>query len=217
MYLDSKREDAISWYPFKEGATVLLVGSGYDCYFRALETKGLNVNPEKELYDYVIFCGTYENASGEYSSVDAFASFMGTLLEKLQDDGRLLLLMDNRMGLKYWAGCRDSMHGFFFEGIEGYPTTSDAVNFTKCELETAIKSNGDLEYKFYYLYPDIETTNCVYTDEYLPKPGELTSDRGNFFEDRMKLFNEALAYDTLIKEGLFPQFSNSFFVEVYKK
>lgn len=217
MSLDRKREDAITWYPFKKGTSILLEGKNYEDFIPALERMGLNVNAEQDEYDYIVFYGTYENACGNYCSVDTFTEYLERLMKKLSGDGHLLLLMDNRMGLKYWAGCRDRMHGFFFEGIEGYPTTSDAVNFTKRELETAIARQKNVESKFYYLYPDIETTNCVYTDEYLPKPGELTSDEGNFFEDRMKLFNEALTYDTLIKEGLFPQFSNSFFVEISRK
>lgn len=216
MYWDKKGEDAISWYPFKKNTDIFIEGQENN-FITILKEKKLNVGKDLDKYDYVIFYGIYENACGRYSSVETFADFIGSMFEKLNADGHLLLLMDNRMGLKYWAGCRDRMHGFFFEGIEGYPTTSDTVNFTKHELEMAISSHVDLDYKFYYLYPDIETTDCVYTDDYLPKPGELTSDRGNFFEDRMKLFNETLVYDTLIKEGLFPQFANSFFVDICRK
>ena len=54
----------------------------------------------------------------------------------------------------------------------------------------------------------------IYSDEYLPKTGELRQNLENFDRSRMMLFDEARALDSIIKAGLFPLFSNSYFIEL---
>lgn len=43
------------------------------------------------------------------------------------------------------------------------------------------------------------------------------NNRRNFDAERLLLFDEGLAFDTMISAELFPHFSNSFFVEIQKK
>ena len=52
----------------------------------------------------------------------------------------------------------------------------------------------------------------VYSDARLPRKGELSNNLRNFDRDRMVLFDEKSTYDGLIKDGMFPDFSNSFVV-----
>ena len=76
------------------------------------------------------------------------------------------------------------------------------------------KENGIEDYKFYYPYPDYKFPLKVFSDEYLPKVGELNTNLQNFDRDRMLLFDEAKAFDNIIREGLFPLYTNSFLVEI---
>ena len=55
---------------------------------------------------------------------------------------------------------------------------------------------------------------AIYSDEYLPKVGELRDNRRNFDRERYLLFDESKAYDSIIKDGLFPIFSNSYLVVI---
>ena len=66
------------------------------------------------------------------------------------------------------------------------------------------------ELQFYYPYPDYKFPSVIYSDECLPKEGELNDNRRNIDRDRYVFFNELSAYNTLIAEGLFQEFSNSF-------
>ena len=54
----------------------------------------------------------------------------------------------------------------------------------------------------------------IYSDENLPKPGSLSDNIRNFDRRRLVLFDEKEAFDSLIQDGLFPLFSNSFLVEI---
>lgn len=77
-----------------------------------------------------------------------------------------------------------------------------------------LDKSGLHEYSFYYPYPDYKFMTAVYSDERLPKPGELYDNLRNFDRDRMLLFDEKQAFDGIIKDGLFPVFSNSYAVVI---
>ncbi len=74
-----------------------------------------------------------------------------------------------------------------------------------------------MDYKFYYPYPDYKLPSVIYSDEYLPKQGELNRNICNFDRDRLVLFDEGKVFDQVIKDGLFPLYSNSFFIEITKE
>lgn len=66
---------------------------------------------------------------------------------------------------------------------------------------------------FFYPYPDYKLPTTIYSDEWLPKAGELKNNNLNYDNDRMKLFDEDRAFEQIVEEGMFPFFSNSFLVE----
>ena len=50
----------------------------------------------------------------------------------------------------------------------------------------------------------------IYSDEYLPKKGELNKNIWNFDRERLLLFDEEKVFDSLIDSRLFPLYSNSY-------
>ena len=78
------------------------------------------------------------------------------------------------------------------------------------------KELGRLKAEFFYPYPDYKFPLAVYSDEYLPKRGELHNNLCNMDRQRLLLFDETRAYDSLVDEGQFPEFSNSFLVILEK-
>ena len=54
----------------------------------------------------------------------------------------------------------------------------------------------------------------LYSDRHLPVPGELSNNLRNYDRDRLLLFDERDAFDGVIQEGMFPEFSNSFLVVI---
>ena len=123
-----------------------------------------------------------------------------------------MIAIENKLGLKYWAGCREDHVGTFFSGLEDYPQGGAARTFSRSGLEKILKECGETEYHFYYPYPDYKFMTTLYSDRYLPKVGELSNNIRNFDRDRMLLFDEKKVFDMLIREGLFGQYSNSFLV-----
>ena len=114
--------------------------------------------------------------------------------------------------MKYWAGCTEDHFGTYFEGIANYPSTNGVKTFSKKELIKIIEHTGNWKIDFYYPYPDYKLPMTIYSDEYLPKIGELSNVRYNFDRERLQLFDETRVYDGIINNELFSEFSNSFLV-----
>ena len=83
-----------------------------------------------------------------------------------------MIAIENRLGLKYWAGCTEDHVGRYFEGLEGYHNSEGVRTFSKKEWEKLIEISG-MRGKFYYPYPDYKFPLAIYSDEYLPRKGEL--------------------------------------------
>lgn len=170
----------------------------------------------EEKYDYITLIGVLEYAGLYISDEKPFVRFLQVISRHLKDDGKIIVAIENRMGLKYLAGCQEDHVGLYFEGIEGYTQTSSAKTFSKTELIHIVEDAGFKEYEFYYPYPDYKFPSVLYSDEWLPKVGELQNNSCSLDTERLLLFNETLAYNELIKSGDFPYFSNSFLVELKK-
>ena len=133
----------------------------------------------------------------------------------LLEDGKLLLAIENKFGLKYWAGCPEDHTGIYFDGLEGYKNTESRVRtFSKEEINKIIFEAGFNKTEFYYPFPDYKFPNQIFSDKYLPKPEDIVSDYSTYDVSRLKLFDETSVYNQLIKNGKFDFFSNSFFIEI---
>ena len=163
-------------------------------------------------YDYIMLIGVFEYARGYISGEEPYEEFLRILLKHLRRGGRLCIAIENRLGLKYFAGCREDHAGRYFEGLEGYPGDGVATTFSKEKLQEVFHNCGLWEYTFYYPYPDYKFPHTIFSEDILPKKGELHDNIRNFDRDRMLLMDEGRVFDTLIEDNLFPLFSNSFFV-----
>lgn len=77
--------------------------------------------------------------------------------------------VENRLGLKYWAGCTEDHVGKYFEGLENYPDTRSVRTFSRKELSDIIDQAGEFKTTFYYPYPDYKFPMTIYSDKRLPE------------------------------------------------
>ncbi|MDO4632287.1 MAG: class I SAM-dependent methyltransferase [Eubacteriales bacterium] len=171
---------------------------------------------EKQLtqkYEWITLIGVLEYGELYIDSPDPHVDFLKTIKQHLTPGGRIVIAIENRLGLKYFAGCTEDHTGNYFEGIEGYAAEKRGIRtFSRPELESICRKAELSELEFYYPYPDYKLPTTIYSDRYLPKAGELRDNMRNFDRERYLLFDEARTYDSLIRDGLFPIFSNSFLV-----
>ena len=163
-------------------------------------------------YDYICLIGVFEYGQSYIGGDTAYEDFLNILKRHLAKGGRMVIAIENKYGLKYFAGCKEDHLGTYFSSIEDYADGGGVRTFSKNGLEKIFRKCGVEEYHFYYPYPDYKFMTTVYSDERLPRKGELSNNIRNFDRDRMVLFDEKSAFDGLIKDGMFGDFSNSFVV-----
>ena len=161
-------------------------------------------------YDYICLIGVFEYAQAYIESGKPYESFLNIIKKHLKPEGHIAIAIENKFGLKYWAGCREDHLGTYFSGLENYPDGGVVRTFTRDGLLGIAKQCGFGKAQMYYPYPDYKFMTCLFSDERLPKVGELSSNLQNFDRDRLLLFDEKKVFDTIIQEGQFPLFSNSY-------
>ena len=161
-------------------------------------------------YDYITLIGVFEYGMGYIHSAHPYEDFLKKVAAHLKPGGRIVLAIENRFGLKYWAGCTEDHTGRLFDGLEGYPAGSNVHTFTYKELADILEAAGGLHAAWYYPYPDYKLPLTIYSDSRLPQTGELTDTRYNFDRLRLSLFEESAVNDSILRNGLYPWFANSY-------
>ena len=170
------------------------------------------IEPElDERYDVITLIGVLEYAESYIGGKDPYLSFIKRAASHLTENGRLIIAIENKYGLKYFAGCKEDHTGRFFEGLEGYSRTNGVKTFGREGLRRLLEG-ALMEADFYYPYPDYKLPFAIYSDKRLPEAFELNRNLNNYDADRIVVFDEEKVFDELIRDGLFREFSNSFLV-----
>lgn len=171
----------------------------------------------EEKYDFITMIGVFEYAASYIKGEKPYHEMLQRVGRHLKPGGKIIIAIENRLGLKYWAGCAEDHNGRFFEGLEGYTREGGARTFSRKELLKIFRELGGLKAEFYYPYPDYKFPLSIYSDEYLPKKGELRNNFCNMDRRRLALFDETRVFDSLTEEKQFPEFSNSFLILLEKE
>ncbi|MEW9991035.1 class I SAM-dependent methyltransferase [Clostridium butyricum] len=198
----SEKRSLINAYRNKEKENINILLGNFEDIERNLTEK----------YDYITLIGVFEYGESYISEDNPYEVFLKKIKCHLSENGKIIIAIENKLGLKYWAGCKEDHVNRYFEGIEDYTNTIGVKTFSKNELERIFKRCGFEKYKFYYPYPDYKLPTTIYSDEYLPTEGELNNNMRNFDKERIITFDEARVYNMLIKENLFPIYSNSYLI-----
>ncbi len=246
-HLSNARKNIISWYPFKENASILEVGAGMGAitdelckiaksvtsielskkrasaiYERNKKKENLeiivgNYNKIKfdKKYDYILLNGVLEYGSLYIESNNPYIDFINSLKSHLSENGKILIAIENKFGLKYWCGADEDHTARMFEGIKNYPNDIGIKTFSKNELENIAKECGLISY-FYYVFPDYKFPELIYTDASLKK--KVFNNYLPYYCSYMSLITyEQLLYKEIFKNNEIPFFANSYFIELSEK
>lgn len=168
----------------------------------------------EEGFDYIILTGILERTGKGTFDKTVYAEYLKSLNKFLRAGGILLSAVDNRYGLRYFAGMKNIHTGKVFDSIRKYPEGSKgAHSFTRKEVEQIWEMAGYRNKKIYYPLPDYRLPQLIYTDRYLPEKN-LRERLIPYYPDHISiLYNENMLYDDLIENAVFPFFANSFLIE----
>ena len=169
-------------------------------------------------YKYITLIGVLEYSAYYTDTKNPFVDFLKRIKNYLKPDGKLLIAIENKYGLKYFAGACEDHTGRMYDGIEGYINSDAKVRtFSKNELENIIKEAGYDDVNFYYPFPDYKLPTQIYSPEFLPNGKDLVCSLDCYDNNRVRVFDETVAFENIIDAGMFEFFSNSYFIEVGQK
>ncbi len=224
----------IAWYDFKENSKVLVLSKDnyLDEYFREkFGTKlviikvcddcgyiKLNEQKIENDYDYIIMIGSYEFAPVFYNSKNPYTDLLVYLKNHLNEDGKILLTMNNKFGIKYFVGAKSKHYNTIFQSLTQTIDNTKSNLLSKNDLISAFNEADIKNYKFFYPVPDYRSASAIFSDEFLPD--ETTNKLSYpiaYNDESVILYSEVETLKQLANNNLFDKFCNSFFVELGKK
>lgn len=170
----------------------------------------------EEQYDYVVLNGVFEYAISFTEAEKPYHEFLNHISRFLKPDGKFLISIENKLGLKYFNGAKEDHTGNYFLGLNNYRGNESVRTFSKTELAEILMDEGFKYQKFYYPYPDYKFPNEVFTDDSIDS-NQYGRPVTNIETDRYHLFDEYAVSKTLIKENIRDIFANSFLLETSRE
>ena len=211
----------LNWYPFEENQKVLEIADETEKLTEMLRKKCNIVKSIKQLseldyieekFDIVTLIGI-----NEYQKID-LEKLVIKLEKILNPNGKILMAVDNKFGLRFWAGNPEKILNQKFTSLIGYNNEAlKTETYTKKYIENILKGIG-YNTRFYYPLPDYKLPNVIFTDEQLPEYNSIDKYNPYFLEKSDILFNEIDVFREILKtnKDIFTFFANSFLVEITK-
>lgn len=218
----------IKWYDLKTDSTILYIGKQEDAFsslFLEINAKVVYADcqmPEDTqwqqkhfgTFDYIICIEALEHCKDPVLLLRLWRTL-------LKEDGRMLVGMNNRFGIKNFCGDRDPYTERNFDGVEGYRrayvTKEDCFcgrTYSRAELKHMLQEAGWEFYQFYSLISNLKNPVLFYAEDTLPK--EDLANRVVFptynYPDTVFLEEESL-YNSLIENDMFHQMANAYLIE----
>lgn len=164
-------------------------------------------------FDYITLIGVFEYAKLFCNTDNPFIDFLNNIKKYLKPNGKILLAIENRYGIKYFAGNSEDHLNEKYIGLYGYHN-SNIQTFGKNELIEIFKKCKLNYYKFYYVFPDYKLPQVIYTDCKMPTLDECYNipifNHGNQSYE----FNPRKVLPGLVENNQLGFFANSFLVEI---
>lgn len=169
----------------------------------------------EEKFDYITLIGVLEYQGTYTDSGTPYRDFLKKIKSFLKEDGKLLIAIENKYGLKYWCGAMEDHTGIPFDGLNQYRFSDGKVKtFSKEELRELLIESGFKKSYFYFPLPDYKLPTVVYSEKYMPRDAALENMIPYYVpSDQSLILEEEKLYKDLIRNKVFDFFANSFLVE----
>lgn len=228
MQFSNMRKNILDWYEFQPDMEVLEIGAGCGTITSMLcnrckrvvavdtsqEFCEVNEYRNQQFSNLTVRCGAVGcvDDSEKFDLVIVIGGFckseIHALKNHLKPDGKLIIAVDNKYGLKYFSGASDEYSGNCFSFLEE-ESVPDGV-YTKGELEAILKNAGFTDLACYYPIPDFRMMREIYSEDFLPRKGLMTTISPSYKEPRVLTFNEVKAFDQVCEDGYIKEFANAF-------
>ncbi len=172
-----------------------------------------------EKFEFVILVGVLEYGN-LFMGIDGNgpAAMLKSVKELLNPAGNIIIAIENKIGLKYWAGAPEDHVNEAYYNIQDLYTDKSVETFGRFELTALLKQSGFSISDFMYPFPDYKFADVIITDAGLKKQGfnpvDLLLEKFDYFQSVKyeSRFDSNLAAYALFNNQLLSHFANSFLV-----
>ncbi|GEN81632.1 methyltransferase [Actinotalea fermentans] len=170
--------------------------------------------PQVPAYDLVVVVGVLEYVGSGKDDTTPYVEFLSALRGVLRPGGRLVLAIENRMGVKYLAGAPEDHSGEVFHSVEGYREDGPARTFSRRRLLELARLAGYRDARALGAFPDYKLTRLVFDDALLCHSRELAVQIPRFpspdwATPRPALVDEGRLWAQLVDAGAAGELANS--------
>lgn len=176
------KKGLLRWYDFKVSGRAMYIGKRDDALAEELTEhlpevicedvdRTIQDDWQQEYagyFDYIVSVADLEKWKGPENVLVCWKNL-------LKPDGRMLLGMNNRLGLRYFCGDRESYTGRSFDGIENYrrvyvknQDTFQGRMYDRASLTRMLRDSGWQSFQFFSVLTDLENPSHIYAGDFLP-------------------------------------------------
>lgn len=167
-------------------------------------------------YDVITLIGVLEYANYYIEAENPFEAFLNKIKGCLKENGRLYIAIENRLGMKYFAGYNEDHLAKPFVGIEGYDCEEKVRTFSYSEIRKLLNSCGFNKLQFAFPFPDYKLPQAIYDEEALMNYSVDFADKHNYDSVLRETFNQVKALKSLQGTEEIKYFANSFLIEAVR-
>ena len=176
-----------------------------------------------EKFDIITLIGVFEYTAKYSKRANPFCAALESYADLLKPNGSLVIAIENKLGLKYFAGFNEDHFAQAYFGLESRYGEKDITTFGHREIGAMLKKSGFGSTEFLYPFPDYKLPKVVISDKGLSHKDFNAADLIRFTKDRhynprpkANLLNEYLVWDAVAENGLIKDLSNSFLIVATK-
>lgn len=172
----------------------------------------------EDRFDWVLLVGVLEYAPVFSNSDKPVKHYLEVAARYLNNNGRLVIAIENKLGLKYFNACAEDHIGVPFYGLQGLYGTKTPRTFGRHELINLLEEVGASRYCFYYPFPDYKLPSVVVSEkglnDQLFDPVDLLAraHARDYSGLPYRAFDEALVFSSLGDNKLIADLANSFLI-----
>ena len=176
-----------------------------------------NVEFEAE-YDVATLIGVLEYSPAFFDSKQPFLDCLTMVRKTLAPQGRLVIAIENQLGLKYFCGSPEDHLSRQFMGLEDLYPPGSVRTVGRAELAGLLRQAGFTSVTFQYPFPDYKLPRFLFTEEAFTCPGfapwEIIRQQSarDYSGRHAALMDERSVWPVVGRNGLIPDLANSFLV-----
>lgn len=214
----------LRWYHFSDNAKILGIGWNNQLVCRFCEEREytfFEATPSDLLeddysikhentVDYVILMETIE-------ATERPALLLQKAFSCLTEDGKLLVIANNKYAIKHFCGEKTPYEERLFEELEGKCAADGSHSFGIGELEKMFQDANIEHVQKYAVYPQLYNAKKIYSFEYTIKDKTDVQFQPWYTDNSLVYAHEEKMYSGLVASGLFFAMANGFFFEASRK